>query len=266
MGFKFSKISKKIKSSSEAASKKAIKPIIAPIQKILSMVKGLGKMFGRMLKPIIGLLKGIFKMISKVFKQLVKIVKKVVKVFVDIFKKLFAALKKAFQLIFFYIKCTIQKIQNTPRCMLYYLVDILFFTLLIPVRIIIAIFPALEELEDMFKDTIDMLDGIIYNTSKAMTGKGIHINRWPNGVLNTCYRCKAKTEDDGDADLMRLFKELTEMTNGEPTFYSFFLKAATITMTIGIIAFYIYKYFMLKQCTPMGGPNSLFPSIPMLSS
>jgi hypothetical protein len=83
---------------------------------------------------------------------------------------------------------------------------------------------------------------------------------------NTCYRCKAKTEDDGDADLMRLFKELTEMTNGEPTFYSFFLKAATITMTIGIIAFYIYKYFMLKQCTPMGGPNSLFPSIPMLSS
>lgn len=265
MGFKFSKISKSIKKSTEAASKKAIKPIIAPIQKILSMVKGLGKMFGRMLKPIIGLLKGIFKIISKVFKQLVKMIKKVVKIFVDIFKKLFAALKQAFQIIFFYIKCTIQKVQNTPRCMIYYLIDIMFFTMLIPVRIIVAIFPALEELEDMFKDTIDMIDGIIFNASKSMTGKGVHINRWPNGVLNKCYRCKAKTENDDDADLMKIFKELTEITNGEPNFYSFFLKAATIAMAIGIIAFYIYKYFMLKQCTPMGGPNSLFPSIPMIS-
>ena len=40
---------------------------------------------------------------------------------------------------------------------------------------------------------------------------------------------EAKTESEGDVDLMKIFKELTELTNGEPNFYSFFLKKKCIS-------------------------------------
>lgn len=251
MGFKFSKISKSIKNSAQQASKSAIKPIVGPITKIWSTVKGFGKAIANFLKPIIGALRGIFKMIGTVFKQLISAVKVVVKGFVNIFKRLFKALKDAFLTIFFYIKCAVKRLQNTPRCMLYYSVDIIFFTLLIPVRIIIFLFPVLEEFEDSFKDTIDMVDGIIYDLSKQVTGNGIHINRWPDGVLNKCYRCKPHTEDGG-GDSSRFLKELTEMTNNEATFFTFFLRASMIIMGIAVPGFYIYRYYMQKRCTPIG--------------
>lgn len=251
MGFKFSKITKSIKNSAQQASKSAIKPIIGPITKILAMVKGFGKAIANLLKPIIGALRGLFKMIGNVFKQLMTVIKKVVKGFIDIFKKLFNALKQAFLTIFFYMKCAIKRMQNTPRCMLYYSVDIIFFTLLIPVRIIIFLFPVLEEFEDSFKDTIDMIDGIIYDLTKQVTGNGMHINRWPDGVLNKCYRCKPKTEDGG-GDSSRFLKELTEMTNNEATFFTFFLRASMIIMGVAVPGFYIYRYYMQKRCTPIG--------------
>ena len=250
MGFKFSKITKSIKNSAQQASKSAIKPIIGPITKILAMVKGFGKAIANLLKPIIGALRGLFKMIGSVFKQLISAVKVVVKGFVNIFKRLFNALKQAFLTIFFYVKCAVKRLQNTPRCMLYYSVDIIFFTLLIPVRIIIFLFPVLEEFEDSFKDTIDMIDGIIYDLTKQVTGNGMHINRWPDGVLNKCYRCKPKTEDEGDSS--RFLKELTEMTNNEATFFTFFLRASMIIMGVAVPGFYIYRYYMQKRCTPIG--------------
>lgn len=251
MGFKFSKISKSIKNSAQQASKSAIKPIVGPITKIWSTVKGFGKAIANLLKPIIGALRGIFKMIGSAFKQLISAVKVIVKGFVNTFKRLFKALKDAFLTIFFYIKCAVKRLQNTPRCMLYYSVDIIFFTLLIPVRIIIFLFPVLEEFEDSFKDTIDMVDGIIYDLSKQVTGNGIHINRWPDGVLNKCYRCKPRTEDGG-GDSSRFLKELTEMTNNEATFFTFFLRASMIIMGIAVPGFYIYRYYMQKRCTPIG--------------
>ena len=124
--------------------------------------------------------------------------------------KIISTLKQAFLSIFFYIKCAIERIQNTPKCMIYYLIDIAFFTMLIPVRLLILIFPILEEFEEMFRDAIEKIDAIVHRVSLSTIGKGFHINKWPDGVLNKCYRCKAKFEDP--EDISEFFSKLFVMS------------------------------------------------------
>jgi hypothetical protein len=196
---------------------RSVKPItnitkkgLEPIMKIFKMIKGLGKVFSNLLKPIMKILKGI---------------------------------SKAFLSIFYYIKCAIERMKNSPKCIIYYVIDTIFFTLLIPVRILILIFPALEELEEMFREAVQKIDVIVHRISMSTIGKGVHINKWPDGVLNKCYRCQAKYDDpEGFEDFMT---KLFTYNGNTKNFFFFFLNA----ITFFIVGFLIYANFFKRTST-----------------
>ena len=92
-------------------------------------------------------------------------------------------------------------------------------------------------------DAIEKIDAIVHRVSLSTIGKGFHINKWPDGVLNKCYRCKAKFEDP--EDISEFFSKLFDV-KGEDNFFLYFMKAVAILA----IGFYIYIYslmFMKKK-------------------
>ena len=189
---------------------KKMKQLMEPIAKFPKMISGLGKTFSKLLKPIMNILKGI---------------------------------SKAFLSIFYYIKCAIERMKNSPKCILYYAIDTIFFTLLIPVRILILVFPALEELEEMFRDGVQKIDVIVHRISMSTIGKGVHINKWPDGVLNKCYRCQAKYEDpEGFEDFLT---KLFTYNGNTQNFFFFFLNAFIFC----IVGFLIYANLLKRTST-----------------
>jgi|LakMenEpi03Aug12_release.lakeMendotaPanAssembly.Ray.scaffolds.fasta_scaffold594017_1 hypothetical protein len=241
------------------AMKKALKPIMKPIMSIIKMIKGLGKTFSNLLKPIMNILKGLGKMFSSMLKPILNILKSLGKMITKLFKKvmgtltkIISSLKKAFLSIFYYIKCAIERIKNTPKCMIYYVIDIIFFTLLIPVRLLILIFPVLEEFEEMFRETIKKIDTIVHKISLSTIGKGFHINKWPDGVLNKCYRCKAKFENpEGIEDFI---SKLFEFKGNTKNFLFFFIKSITIIAMSLFLYLFIQKLTKKKTCDPKNNP------------
>ena len=230
--------------------KKVNKTILEPFKKLFAMIKGLGKTFSNLLKPILDILKGLGKMFSSLLKPIMKILKTMVKQMTALFKKvmgiltkIISLLKNAFLSIFYYIKCAIERMKNSPKCILYYVIDTIFFTLLIPVRILILVFPALEELEEMFRDGVQKIDVIVHRISMSTIGKGVHINKWPDGVLNKCYRCKAKYEDpEGFEDFLT---KLFTYNGNTQNFFFFFLNAFTFC----IVGFLIYANLLKRTST-----------------
>lgn len=226
------------------------------LKPMMNILKGLGKMISNLIRPILTILKGLGKMMANLLKPIMNILKGLMKTIVSLFKKVMGilskivnTLKKAFLSIFYYIKCAIDRIKNSPKCMVYYLIDVIFFTLLIPVRLLILIFPVLEEFEEMFRDAIQKIDTIVHRISLSTIGKGFHINKWPDGVLNKCYRCKAKFEDP--EDLSEFFAKLFDFNlKGNDNFFLFFAKAVSI-ISIGFLM-YVYSAMLMKPKTCAG--------------
>ena len=261
------------------------KVITVPIKFIVKAISSIGKIFKSLFKQLIGVFKPIIKMFSNMFSQIFKIfttvfkslvkimnsmVKKAMKVIgivvkflkaifkkiVAFFKKLFEQIKKIFETIFFYIMCVWNKIMSLDECIVYYIMDCLIWLLLLPYRMMFWMFPQLAELEDLVNDTVELIDGIVYDTSSALRGKdengniraGFHINQWPNGILNKCYRCKPKTPEAKEGLFL---KELEEFFNDDGTnFFKFLFRCTLIifaTITVGI---YGYRFFTKNEsCT-----------------
>jgi len=189
----------------------------------------------------LAILKGLGVMIVGAFKKVMTVLSNITN-----------SLKEAFSSIFYYIKCAILRLKNTPKCLIYYVIDIIFFTLLIPIRLLILIFPVLEEFEEMFREGIQKVDVIVHRISLSTIGKGFHINKWPDGVLNKCYRCTPKFEDpEGMEDFLA---KLFTFKGNTDNFFFFFGKAMVFS-SVGFGAYLLVLHMMKPSC------NKSIPSI-----
>ena len=91
----------------------------------------------------------------------------------------------------------------------------------------------------MFRDTIEKIDTIVHKISMTTIGKGFHINKWPDGVLNKCYRCKAKFEKTESIE--DFISKLFEFKGNTENFLFFFIKS------ISIIAMGLFVYLFLQN-------------------
>jgi hypothetical protein len=209
----------------------------------------IGKAFGKFGK----IMMGVFKMFAKYFMIMIKFLQKMLLTIGAFFAALFEQLAKSFGEFFFYILCGWNKIIAFPTCALYYLLDIMIFVILLPFRFLFWIVPPLRPLEDVVWELVDLFDTMVYSFTAQVFGVGIHINQWPNDVLNRCYRCKPEKEDfDRDA-LYRQFEQLFE--NGKGSFFGFasqFFIFMLCAVTIGI---YIYRWLTPKTCDVSDGPS-----------
>ena len=264
----------------------AFRIISLPIQSIASTLSSLGKVFQNLFRtlknvfgPVIRMFTNMFrqfgksfvvffKTLSSSFGSIIKSFMSVIRVvgqflmrmfqaFVGIFMKLFEQLSKVFELVFFYIICTWNKILSLDECIVYYMIDCWLWIFLLPYRIMIWMFPQLSELEDLARDTLELLDGIVYDTSSGLRGKdengkpraGFHINQWPNGIMNKCYRCKPKDEVVKQGLFL---KELEEFFNDDGTnFFKFLFRCTLIIFGAITIGIYIYRSFKRKNCSQM---------------
>lgn len=265
---------------------KAFSVITIPIKYISKAVSAIGQIFQNLAKKLIGTFKPIIKMFSNMFRQIGKMfvsifskiasffssmakkfmslvrvigkfLMKIFKTIGEFFKNLFEQISKVFELIFFYIICTWNKILSLDECIVYYMIDCWLWIFLLPYRIMIWMFPQLSELEDLARDTLELLDGIVYDTSSGLRGKdengkpraGFHINQWPNGIMNKCYRCKPKDEVVKQGLFL---KELEEFFNDDGTnFFKFLFRCTLIIFGAITIGIYIYRSFKRKNCSQM---------------
>jgi len=104
------------------------------------------------------------------------------------FKDIVLLVYYASYFIFTYTICTVQYIKNIPKCIFYYIVDIFFQLIYLPVRLVLfcvwLIFRDVYKIESRIWKLIYKLDIMIYDLT------GFRITRWPKNIRDQCYNCK----------------------------------------------------------------------------
>jgi hypothetical protein len=114
--------------------------------------------------PFASITKGITKIFDKIMKPILQIVKYVT----DIVK---------------YIKCGVNKIINLPKCIIFYIVDIIIATYFMFWNLIASMIPGLKSVGKMIWKATVMLDKYIYKYTD------MHIISYPRSILKRCYLC-----------------------------------------------------------------------------
>lgn len=90
--------------------------------------------------------------------------------------------------IFTYTICGVQYITNLPKCFFYYIVDIFFQLIYLPVRlglfVIWIFYNKIYGYESLVWKYIDKMDILQYDYT------GIRVTRWPKSIRDKCYNCK----------------------------------------------------------------------------
>jgi hypothetical protein len=107
-----------------------------------------------------------------------KLGKDITKGFTDIFKEI----KKIID----YIVCGFNKIKTLPKCFFWYFLDIIYGTFYLFYSMLAFAVPPLKDAAKLLGEGIKMADNLINDMT------GIHINRYPEDVMNMCYLCKPK--------------------------------------------------------------------------
>jgi hypothetical protein len=105
--------------------------------------------------------------------------------------------------------------------------------------------PQLQMLEDVARDALELLDGMVYDFTLSALGKGIHVNQWPNDVMNRCYRCKPKEEK---IEKGLFLKELEEFFTSKNNFFHFAFRCTLIIFSFIALGIIIYRMFIKKGC------------------
>ena len=213
-------------------------------------------MFSGFFQSIVGLLRIAFERFSGLFSDFAKLfmtafssvtsfLMRFFNTVIAFFERLFDELSKVFELIFFYIMCAWNKIMVFHRCILYYSIDVIIFTCLLPIRMLFWMIPQLQMLEDVARDALELLDGMVYDFTLSALGKGVHVNQWPNDVMNRCYRCKPKEEK---IEKGLFLKELEEFFTSKNNFFHFAFRCTLIIFSFIALGIIIYRMFIKKGC------------------
>ena len=118
--------------------------------------------------------------INKEFKKLGDTITKPIK---TEFTKLGDAIAKTFKQIIGYFKCGIDKIKNLPNCIFFYFIDVIFGVWFLFWGLLASVIPGLKDVGKMISKGIRTLDSYVYKYAD------FHINRYPERILNKCYKC-----------------------------------------------------------------------------
>ena len=178
------------------------------------------------LKLVTGIINSLFKSLMKVFKVIVDIFMKAVKfimMIINFIKKfvmnILGKIVEFAMIVFFYITCGLKILGNFHKCIIFYILDVLIWCILFLPLLLIAIFTGLD-----MKKMSNIMEKLQY------------LIRWPNGILNDCYRCKNK---GGERKFNFLDKLKKAMKTKDTTFNFFFF--FLIVMTACFIVFTIYR-------------------------
>ena len=117
------------------------------------------------------------------------------------------------------MKCSFDSIKKifNGKCTLYYIVDVIFGTIYkIVVELPIALFKALLGLDLQF--IVDLVDEVIILPidSLVFAFMGFHITKWPDSVVNNCYKCTGSINQYKDKTLLySQWAKLLNCTNAE---------------------------------------------------
>ena len=101
----------------------------------------------------------------------------------DAIKKALSAITKPIVQIVGYFKCGINKIINLPKCIIFYIFDIIIGTFFMFWSLIASLIPGLNGLGKVIWKALQMLDKYIYKFT------GLHIVRYSKTILKRCYLC-----------------------------------------------------------------------------
>lgn len=120
-----------------------------------------------------------FKKIGDAFKQIGNSFKKI--------SSSFKCIGQIFKAIGSYIDCGLKMIINMPSCILYYILDCMFFIFVyLPIWLCCLICPPL-------KPIVDGIGSALYSVDAAVHGAtGFHIFKYQDSVQKRCYGCKVK--------------------------------------------------------------------------
>lgn len=136
------------------------------------------------------------------------------------------------------LTCGTKFLKNFYFCCFFYIMHIWAYVLYLPFKIFFLI-TKLSKLEKTLWDVIYLVDGFF-----AMLFFGFHFVKWPEKILNNCYRCKKKKKKKNTTQ--RLGEKLRKMfyLGGDKFNFTFFL----LVMGGAFYSFYlIYYYFLLPK-------------------
>jgi len=133
------------------------------------------------------------------------------------------------------IMCGVKLLINAPKCMIYYILDMIGYVLYLPLMIFFWMF-GLRSIERQLFKGINQVDSAIYGVAD------FHVFKYPNSIMNKCYRCKDKKEKKGENWLDKYLAE-TEDPDRKVTFFEVML-----FIIITSFLFYCgYYYFNIKK-------------------
>lgn len=153
-------------------------------------------------------------------------------------KGVMGVLKKAMngiKMMIVYIKCSIRIIGNFQKCIIFYVLDIIKYTILF--------FPLL---------CISICTGFNLKSLKSMFEKMDYMLRWDSSILNDCYLCKKKKKSKALTFWEKLMKEFEGNKNSVSHHLFFFFFVSLI-----VIMFVIFQIFSLYK-NESGGSHLKF--------
>ena len=98
-------------------------------------------------------------------------------------KKAMSAITKPITQVIKYFKCGINKIVNLPKCIIFYILDIIIATYFMFWNIIASLIPGLKGIGKIIWKSLEILDKYIYKFT------GIHIIHYSKTITKRCYLC-----------------------------------------------------------------------------
>jgi hypothetical protein len=228
----------------------AIKKIV---DKIKSAIQSMGKFFTNTFKTFANSIRAVVKILVGAFKSMVKFLVMIYKTVVRLFKKLFDALSHVFNNILFYMMCALMKMFHFSTCSTYYFMDFSLFFTMLPMKMMIWIFPELRRYEEMANDMVNRIDKYVYYVTYQFTGTysngkkrpGFHINQYPFFIINKCYRCTPLPGKDPDLDI---YKELMDFyENTKDNFAMFAIQIFIILLISHFIYTFAYTWWQQQR-------------------
>ena len=185
------------------------------------------KNIGKQIKEIPKLPKKVSKPIIKPIKEIPKKIKNQLEKLTKQMKKIIEPVMNAINNILKTMKCSIKLVMNIPKCFIFYLLDILKYTLMyLPILLLMSMVGLSKEWNPL-QATLDNLIS------------------WPNSTQNQCYRCKDKEmKGKGFFERLKNMMRKKQKIRKEKSFHFFFF---LLVCLVGISLMYWCWYYINEQ-------------------
>ena len=150
-------------------------------------------------------------------------------------KRIIRKLTKPIVAIYNNIMCGVKLLINAPKCMMYYILDMIGYVIYLQFMLFFWMF-ALQSIEREIFKGLDQIDKVVYGFAN------FHIFRYDNSIMNKCYRCKNKKEQKGENWLDKYLAE-AEKEEHRVTFFEVML----FIVFVSFLFYCGYYYFNIRK-------------------